>query len=31
MQMAYYQTLTTRMQVASPDVMICQLGHNLEK
>ena len=32
MQMAYYLTLTTHVQVASPYWMIlCQLGHNPEK
>ena len=31
MQMAYYLTLTTRIQVVSAYWMIwCQLGHNLE-
>ena len=31
MQMAYYLTLTTHIQVVSQYVMICQLGHYLEK
>ena len=31
MEMAYYLTLTTHIQVVSPYGMICQLGHNLEK
>ena len=31
-QMAYYLTLTTHVQVVSTYVMIrCRLGHNLEK
>ena len=32
MQMAYYLTLTTHIQVVSTYwIMWCQLGHNLEK
>ena len=31
MQMAYYLTLTTHIQVVSLYAMICQLGHNPEK
>ena len=31
MQMAYYLTLTTHIQVVSTYWMICQLGHNPEK
>ena len=31
MQMAYYLTLTTHIQVVSTYWVICQLGHNLEK